>query len=92
MGNDYLRINGISFFSIDSAIGRGGAWTSQPKRRLLPGDLSGDTGVDRKVNLPLIPLANNYGWAVKSIHSAYVLSGEKRRRRPARGVTDRRGD
>ena len=70
MGDDYLRINGISFFSIDSAIGRGGAWTSQPKRRLLPGDLSGDTGVDRKVNLPLIPLANKFGWAVKSIHSA----------------------
>ena len=70
MGDDYLRINGISFFSIDSAIGRGGAWTSQPKRRLLPGDLSGETGVDRKVNLPLVPLANKYGWAVKSIHSA----------------------
>jgi predicted amidohydrolase YtcJ len=70
LGDDMIRINGISFFSIDSAIGRGGAWTSQPKRKLLPGDLSGETGVDRKVNLPLIPLANKYGWNVKSIHSA----------------------
>ena len=70
LGDEWIRINGISFFSIDSAIGRGGAWTSQPKRRLLPGDLSGDSGVDRKVNLPLIPLANKYGWSVKSIHSA----------------------
>jgi predicted amidohydrolase YtcJ len=70
MGDDWLRINGISFFSIDSAIGRGGAWTSQPKLRLLPGDLSGPTGVDRKVNLPLVPLANKFGWNVKSIHSA----------------------
>ena len=74
MGDDYLKINGISFFSIDSAIGRGGAWTSEPKRRLLPGDLSGETGVDRKVNLPLVTMANKYGWAVKSIHSAGDMS------------------
>lgn len=70
MGDDFLRINGISFFSMDSAIGRGGAWTSKPKRALLPGDLSGDSGVDRMVNLPLVPLANKYGWNVTSIHSA----------------------
>ena len=70
MGDDFLRINGISFFSMDSAIGRGGAWTSKPKRNLLPGDLSGDSGVDRMVNLPLVPLANKYGWNVTSIHSA----------------------
>lgn len=74
MGDDYLKINGISFFSIDSAIGRGGAWTSAPKRRLLPGDLSGETGVDRKVNLPLVTMANKYGWNVKSIHSAGDMS------------------
>ena len=30
----------------------------------------GKQGVDRKVNLPLIPLANKFGWTVKSIHSA----------------------
>jgi predicted amidohydrolase YtcJ len=70
MGDEFLRINGISFFSMDSAIGRGGAWTSEAKRRLLPGDLSGPNGVDRKVNLPLVPLANKFGWNVKSIHSA----------------------
>jgi predicted amidohydrolase YtcJ len=74
MGDDYLKINGISFFSIDSAIGRGGAWTSDPKVRLLPGDLSGTNGVDRKVNLPLVTMANKYGWAVKSIHSAGDMS------------------
>ena len=70
LGDEFLKINGISFFSIDSAIGRGGAWTSKPKRQLLPGDMSGPTGVDRKVNLPLIPLANRFGWTVTSIHSA----------------------
>jgi predicted amidohydrolase YtcJ len=74
MGDEYLKINGISFFSIDSAIGRGGAWTSDPKIRLLPGDLSGTNGVDRKVNLPLVTMANKYGWAVKSIHSAGDMS------------------
>ena len=74
MGDEYLKINGISFFSIDSAIGRGGAWTSSPKVRVLPGDLSGETGVDRKVNLPLVTMANKYGWAVKSIHSAGDMS------------------
>jgi predicted amidohydrolase YtcJ len=95
MGDDVLRINGISFFSIDSAIGRGGAWTSRPKRRLLPGDLSGQTGVDRKVNLPLIPLANKYGWSVKSIHSAgdmanTVLLDAYRATNGQRGIADRR--
>ncbi len=70
MGDDYFRINGISFFSMDSAIGRGGAWTLEAKRKLLPGDMSGDIGVSREVNLPLITMANRYGWAVKSIHSA----------------------
>lgn len=70
LGDDMLRINGISFFSIDSAIGRGGAWTHEPKRQLLPGDRSGKHGVSREVNLPLVPLANQYGWSVKSIHSA----------------------
>ena len=96
MGDDYLKINGISFFSIDSAIGRGGAWTSDPKVRLLPGDLSGTNGVDRKVNLPLVTMANKYGWAVKSIHSAgdmsnTVLLESRRRTRRRRSATSGSG-
>lgn len=95
MGDEFLRINGISFFSIDSAIGRGGAWTSKPKRRLLPGDMSGPTGVDRKVNLPLIPLANRFGWTVTSIHSAgdmanTVLLDAYRKANAETPITDRR--
>ncbi|MBI4482711.1 MAG: amidohydrolase family protein [Acidobacteria bacterium] len=70
LGSDMLKINGITFFSADSAIGRGGAWTHEPKKRELPGDLAGRYGVSREINFPLASLANRYGWKVKSIHSA----------------------
>ena len=75
LGDSMFKIIGTSVISVDSAIGRGGAWTWKPKLRQHPGSLAGAYGVSRiedreNSDFRAIVETVRYGWSHIGVHSA----------------------
>jgi len=75
LGDDMLKITGLSFQAQDSAMQSGGAYTWEAKRMIPEGaEHTGLTGIDKwedpeRSERKNITLAIQYGWSITGMHS-----------------------